>query len=162
VLFRSDTAYVLTATVDGSDWVAVENHFQTGSRAADATSGTPTVEVIGTEFYPDDNTGVVSLSLTPVAGAQDEQPWALALADGTVVEVGSGAQETIHALEAEAGDEVCYTLTQYRASGELVGVSDPACATFEAAPGECSCAAGGAGAPALGLLGLLLLRRRRA
>lgn len=159
LVLEADTAYVLDVLPQGEEWAGITNHFATGAAAVHELSGKPGLELVGSEYFPDSDSASISLRVSLVDGGGDATPWELNRGADGVVSSGYVGGEIFTAVAAEAGDEVCYTLTQFQADGVGVGTSDEVCVTIGAA-GGCGCATTSGAPLGLGLLLAALLRRR--
>lgn len=114
--------------------------FSTGSGEVVGLEGTPSVEILGSDFDAEAGWATVSLQLHPAGGAGDV--WEL-LRGATVVGTGTSTEtQLVDGTAASAGREICYTFHEYTADGELAGIAEPACVTVEGPPaGVCACSA---------------------
>lgn len=159
LVLEPDTAYVLEVVPEEADWATITNHFTTGDAAVNELSGQPGLEVIASEFFPESGSASISLRATLLDANGDPTPWELNRGADGVVASGYEDGEMFNAVAAEAGDEICYTLTQFQADGVEVGTSDEVCVTVGAG-GGCGCSTTSGAPLGLGLLLAALLRRR--
>lgn len=145
----ADTSYSLQASTSTS---GVSTTFLTGSGPLPDVGGTPDLLVTGSQRAR----GVTTVSLD-VAVAPDSTSGLYEVhRGGPVFTSGIGDGTVVDSLEAERGDELCYTVTQYLADSTVLGTSDTACVTAKG----CS-TTGTAPSASFALLAAALIRRGR-
>ncbi len=160
----ADTHYTFSAATP--DWGEVHSLFSTGNEGLPPLSGSPSLTIAGSELLGGHAT--VSLQIEPVV---DPSGAAYRVDRGSVL-IGWGVdpRTMVDAFEGVAGDEICYTLTQFRGDGSEWATSDPACVTLEAEEEETESKSGCSTVGAAGLgealailaLGMSARRWRRA
>ncbi len=146
LVLEPDTTYTLGA---GQTWV----RFQTGEGPVQLLTGSPTVQITGSELVRQQAT--VSLQVTP---AEDPfgAPFTLSR-EGQVVTAGVDAQSVVDDFSSRNQHEWCYTMTQYLGDGSTL-TSDDACITL----GHTGCATtGGAPSGTFVLAAAVVAGRRR-
>lgn len=119
----ADTSYSLQATNHQS----VTTTFLTGSGPLPDVTGTPALTITGSQRARGVTTVSLDISTVPdsTSGLYEVHR------GGTVFTSGIGDGTVVDSLEAERGDELCYTVTQYLADSTALGTSDEACVTVK-------------------------------
>lgn len=144
----ADTSYSLQATNHQS----VSTTFLTGSGPLPDVTGAPALTITGSQRAR----GITTVSLDVAVAPDSTSGLYEVRRDGTVFTSGIGDGTVVDSLEAERGDELCYTVTQYLADSTVLGTSDKACVTVKG----CS-TTGTAPSANFALLAAALIRRGR-
>lgn len=144
----ADTSYSLQAT----NYQRVTTTFLTGSGPLPDVTGAPALTITGSQRARGITTVSVEVAVAPdsTSGLYEVHR------GGTVFTSGIGDGTVVDSLEAERGDELCYTVTQYLADSTVLGTSDEACVTVKG----CS-TTGTAPSASFALLAAALIRRGR-
>lgn len=142
----ADTSYSLQATNHQS----VSTTFFAGSGPLPDVTGTPDLTITGSQRAK----GVTTVSINVAVAPDSTSGLYEVRRDGTVFTSGIGDGTVVDSFEAERGDEVCYTVTQYLADSTVLGTSDQSCVTVKG----CS-TTGTAPSASFALLAAALIRR---
>lgn len=146
----ADTSYSLQAST--SYYWGASATFFTGSGPLPDVTGAPALTITGSQRAR----GVTTVSLNVAVAPDSTSGLYEVRRDGTVFTSGIGDGTVVDSLEAERGDELCYTVTQYLADSTVLGTSDEACVTVKG----CS-TTGAAPSASFALLAAALIRRGR-